>query len=218
MLPAAPPELAAGLSPAGALPAAVAAGADAPVLGELLPLLQAARTRALVKNNVRKRSDRFIDHLRCVRPTGTTCARDGQGAAKDVRMCLSPPSAAPAGSVRSLFRGPGLRPLPRSSERRRVQDQMTCVIHGETRPRLTRLSIESASQSSDSPSSGTSLSARSPPRSWPARGPARDVRSRPPPMAVPSCCPARPSASRHSLARPGHGGRPSGRACPRRAR
>ena len=93
-------------------------------------------------------------------------------------MCLSPPSAAPAGSVRSPFRGPGLRPLPRSSERRRVQDQMTCVIHGETRLRLTRLSIDSTSQSSNSPSSATSLSARSPPRAWPARGPARDARSR----------------------------------------
>src|SRR6186997_19793 len=145
---------AAGLPPAGALASPEAGGAtDAPVLGavEPLPLPQAARTRALVRNRVRKRSDRFIDHLRCVRSSRITCACDGQGAAKDVRMCLSPPSAAPAGSVRSLFRGPGLRPLPRSSERRRVQDQMTCVIHGETRPQFTRLSIDSTSQSNYSP-------------------------------------------------------------------
>jgi len=32
-----------------------------------------------------------------------------------------------------------------------VQDQMTCVIHGETRPQFTRLSIDSTSQSNYSP-------------------------------------------------------------------
>jgi len=38
-------------------------------------------------------------------------------------------------------------PCRESSERRLVQDQMTSVIHGETRLRLARLSIESTSQS-----------------------------------------------------------------------
>jgi hypothetical protein len=55
--------------PAGALPAAVSAGALAPppVLGAAdppLPLLHAAMTSALVMRTERKRSDRFIDHLR----------------------------------------------------------------------------------------------------------------------------------------------------------
>ena len=61
--------LTAGALPAGALPAAVSAGALAPppevgAADPPLPLLQAAMTSALVMRTERKRSDRFIDHLR----------------------------------------------------------------------------------------------------------------------------------------------------------
>src|SRR6266446_7689995 len=60
--------LTAGALPAGALPAAVSAGALAPppvlAAGDPVPLLHAAITSALVMRTERKRSDRFIDHLR----------------------------------------------------------------------------------------------------------------------------------------------------------
>jgi hypothetical protein len=62
----APP--AAALPPAGALPPALSAGALAPppvlAAGDPEPLLHAAMTSALVMRTERKRSDRFIDHLR----------------------------------------------------------------------------------------------------------------------------------------------------------
>ena len=101
MLPAAPPSWRPGARRPGTAGGRRGRGGRAAVLGAAAAQLQAARTRALVRNKVRTRSDQFIDHLRWVRPTSTTRARDGQGAAKDVRMCLSPPSAAPAGSVRA---------------------------------------------------------------------------------------------------------------------
>ena len=82
-----------------------------------------------------------VTHDMCVRRTG--CGD----------ICSDVPFSSVCGTCRigpSRFPGPGLRPLPRSSERRLVQDQMTCVIQRETRLRLTRLSIGSTSQSSDS--------------------------------------------------------------------
>ena len=96
---------------------------------------------------------------------------------------------------------PGLWPLRRSSERRLVQDRMTCVIQRETRPRFIRLSIAPILQIDPVRKVSVSDVRARPRRSWPARARARGARWRPPPTAATSCCPARPSASRHSRVR-----------------